>query len=160
MRAFVSISFYGITIYSLNLLYSRYVLREPLEWWTLHTCYAIENHNKIFSNTFECLYGYLYHQKCFSKCAYCWPSVVQKALIKCSLKLILVFILPWDYFCHYHTIQWLCMLTHWGRDKMAAVSQTTPSNAFSWMKMLEFRLIFRWSLFLRVQLTIIQHWFR
>ena len=51
-------------------------------------------------------------------------------------------------------------LTHWGRDKMAAVSQTTLSNAFSWMKMLEFRLRFHWSLFLRVQLTIIQHWFR
>ena len=36
-----------------------------------------------------------------------------------------------------------------GRDKMAAVSQTTLSNAFSWMKMLEFRLRFHWSLFLR-----------
>ena len=34
------------------------------------------------------------------------------------------------------------------------------SNAFSWMKMLEFRLSFHWSLFLSVQLTIIQHWFR
>ena len=51
-------------------------------------------------------------------------------------------------------------LTHWGRDKMAAVSQTTLSNAFSWMKMLEFRLRFHWSLFLKDQLTIIQHWFR
>ena len=51
-------------------------------------------------------------------------------------------------------------LTHWRRDKMAAVSQTTLSNAFSWMKMLEFRLRFYWSLFLRVPLTIIQHWFR
>ena len=51
-------------------------------------------------------------------------------------------------------------LTHWGRDKMAAVSQTTLSNAFSWMKMLEFRLRFHWRLFLRVQLTIFQHWFR
>ena len=29
-----------------------------------------------------------------------------------------------------------------GRDKMAAVSQTTLSNAFSWMKILEFRLRF------------------
>ena len=28
-----------------------------------------------------------------------------------------------------------------------------------WMKMLEFRLNFHWSLFLRVQLTIFQHWF-
>ena len=50
--------------------------------------------------------------------------------------------------------------THWGRDKMAAVSQTTLSNVFSWMRMLEFWLRFHWSLFLRVQLTIIQHWFR
>ena len=30
-------------------------------------------------------------------------------------------------------------LTHWGRAKMAAISQTTLSVAFSWMKMLEFR---------------------
>ena len=51
-------------------------------------------------------------------------------------------------------------LTHWGRDKMGAISQTTSSSAFSWMKMFEFRLKFQWSLFLRVQLTIFQHWFR
>ena len=51
-------------------------------------------------------------------------------------------------------------LTHWGRDKMAAISQTTFSNAFSWMKMYEFRLRFHWSLFLVVQTTISQHWFR
>ena len=31
-------------------------------------------------------------------------------------------------------------LTHWGRDKMAVISQTILSNAFSWMKILEFRL--------------------
>ena len=29
-------------------------------------------------------------------------------------------------------------LTHWGRDKMDAISQTTYSNAFSWMKIFEF----------------------
>ena len=51
-------------------------------------------------------------------------------------------------------------LTHWGRDKMAAISQTTLSNAFSWMKISEFRLKFHWRLFLMVQLTIFQHWFR
>ena len=45
----------------------------------------------------------------------------------------------------------LILLTHWGRDKMAAISQTTLSNALSWKKMLEFRLKFHWSLFLRVQ---------
>ena len=41
-------------------------------------------------------------------------------------------------------------LTHWGRDKMDAISQTTFSSAFSWMKMFEFQLEFHWSLFLRV----------
>ena len=51
-------------------------------------------------------------------------------------------------------------LTHWGRDKMDAISQTTFSNAFSWMKMHEFRWRFHWSLFLRFELTIFQHWFR
>ena len=51
-------------------------------------------------------------------------------------------------------------LTLWGRDKMDAISQTTYSNAFSWMKMYEFRLKFHWSLFPWIQLTIFQHWFR
>ena len=43
---------------------------------------------------------------------------------------------------------------------MDTISQTTFWGAFSWMKMFEFRLKFHWSLFLRVQLTIFQHWFR
>ena len=38
--------------------------------------------------------------------------------------------------------------------------QTMFSNAFSWMKIFEYRLKIHWSLFLRVQLTIFQHWFR
>ena len=41
-------------------------------------------------------------------------------------------------------------LTYWGRVNIDAISQTKLSNAFSWIKMLEFRLIFHWSLFLRV----------
>ena len=36
--------------------------------------------------------------------------------------------------------------------------QTKFSNAFSWMKMFEFRLRFHWSLFPRVQLTIFHDW--
>ena len=44
----------------------------------------------------------------------------------------------------------LIALTHWGRDKIDAISQTTISNTFSWMKMLECRLKFHWSVFLRV----------
>ena len=51
------------------------------------------------------------------------------------------------------------MLTHWGREKTATVWQTMISNAFSWMKMYEFSLKFHWSLFLRFQSKIFQHWF-
>ena len=62
------------------------------------------------------------------------------------------------------TLVWLAhiLLTHWDRDKMAAISQTTFSNAFSWMKMFKCRLKFHWTLFPRVhwQLTISQRWFR
>ena len=46
--------------------------------------------------------------------------------------------------------------TLWLRQ-MATIFQTTFSNAFSWMKMFKFRLR---CLFPRVQLTILQHWFR
>ena len=37
--------------------------------------------------------------------------------------------------------------------------RTTSSNAFSWMKSFVFWFEFHWSLFLRVQLTINEHWF-
>ena len=51
-------------------------------------------------------------------------------------------------------------LTHWDLDKKAAIFQKIFSNACSWMKMYQFRLRFHWSLFPRVLLTILQHWFR
>ena len=50
-------------------------------------------------------------------------------------------------------------LTHWGWDKMATIFLTTFSNAFSWMKMYHFWPKLHWSLSLRVQLLISQHWF-
>ena len=62
--------------------------------------------------------------------------------------------------CHWDYNSNAISLTHWGWDKMDAISQTTSSNAFSWMKMHEFRLRFHWNLFLRFELTIFQHWFR
>ena len=43
---------------------------------------------------------------------------------------------------------------------MATIFQTTFSNGFLRTKMHEFRLTSHWSLFLGVQLTICQHWFR
>ena len=48
-------------------------------------------------------------------------------------------------------------LTHLPLDKMAAISQTIFSDAFSWMKKFIFCLKFHWSLFLKVQLTITQN---
>ena len=62
--------------------------------------------------------------------------------------------LCWDLF------QIWIQLTHWGRDQMAAVSQTMFSKAFSWMKVYEFLFQLPWNVFLRFQLTIFQHWFR
>ena len=62
--------------------------------------------------------------------------------------------------CHTIRWAWLDSLKHWGRDKMAAISQTTFSSAFSWMKIYEFWFKFHWNFFLRVQLTIFQHCFR
>ena len=53
--------------------------------------------------------------------------------------------------------QWVNTLR---RDKMDAISQTTFSNEFSWMKMYQIRLRFHLNLFPRVQLTIFQHCFR
>ena len=49
-------------------------------------------------------------------------------------------------------------LTYWGRDKMAAIFQTTFPNAFFLNEMYEFRIRFHWNMFLRVKLTISQHW--
>ena len=60
---------------------------------------------------------------------------------------------------HHAQRKWL-LLTHWGRDKMTVIFQTTFSNAFSWMKMCKFWLTFHWRLFPNFRLTIFQHWFR
>ena len=67
---------------------------------------------------------------------------------------------PCPNFNHTMAVQLNCHLTHWGRDKMDAILQTTFSSAFPWMKMFKYRLKFHWILFLRVKLTIFQHWFR
>ena len=67
---------------------------------------------------------------------------------------------PWDkkVLHAYHCIDFT--LTHSDRDKMVNIFWKTFSNAFSWMKMYEFQLRFHWRLFLRVQLTVSQHWFK
>ena len=63
------------------------------------------------------------------------------------------------YLCY--VLKWsVTLLTHLCLDKIAAISPTIFPDAFSWMKNFVFWLKFDWSLFLRVQLTITQHWFR
>ena len=54
----------------------------------------------------------------------------------------------------------LLVLIHWGWDKIASILHISFPNVFSCMKIYEFCFRFHWSLFLRFQLTIFQHWFR
>ena len=61
-------------------------------------------------------------------------------------------------------LTYLCMkttwgLAHWGWDKMAAISQMTFSDGFSWIRIYKLCFRFHRSLFLRFKLTIFHHWF-
>ena len=60
---------------------------------------------------------------------------------------------------HDFIVRFVWYLTHLPMDKMAVISYTIFSDAFSWMKIFVFWLKFHLSLFLGVRLTIIQHWF-
>ena len=66
--------------------------------------------------------------------------------------------------CHYNnktvSILHLLILTISPWTKWPPFWQTTYSNAFSWMKMIELQFEFHWNLFPGVQLTISQYWFR
>ena len=76
----------------------------------------------------------------------CRPAMAQWRPGDCSHK--------WD-------ITWICkMISHFPLDKMAAISQPTYSSAFLWLKSFVFWFKLHWSLFLMVQLIIIQHWFK
>ena len=98
-----------------------------------------------------------------------WKSILCVCISACCRMLVCVraCLFPCIWVCTYsHSSVCACAynhshtLTHWGRDKMEAISQTTFSGAFPWIKIYEFRLILHWSLFLRFELTIFQHWFR
>ena len=59
-----------------------------------------------------------------------WPSVIMLSLAMVS---------PTCTYPNMITFSVDYMLTHWGQDKMAAISQTTFSSVFSWMKSFEFK---------------------
>ena len=49
---------------------------------------------------------------------------------------------------------------HYGRDKMAAISQTTFSNAFSWLRIIAVWFEFHWNFIWRVPFAIRHNWHR
>ena len=73
-------------------------------------------------------------------------TVLQESLWK---KILLYVIFKWFTVTLINSI-----VTHWTRNKVAAIFQTTFSNAFSWMKINKLRLRFHWNLFSRVQVTM------
>ena len=106
-----------------------------------------------------------------------WRSYDVSVVLYCSVYLYIVCIAPlYPYYLS-------ASINSSPLDKMATISQTilSDAHAFSWMKSFIFWLnfprweqrkkvtavtffrcptVFHWSLFLRVQLTITQHWFR
>ena len=154
-------------------------LRDPVVMWALSNFYRMST-SSIHVSVGMAFLGLgirgMSHQSCMSLCIGTDNIIggsINFALFYCVVILSVInafmrFIYPnyWRtsrlHYCH-HTGEVILkdiQLTHWGRDKMDVISQTTFSNAFSWMKMYYFQLKFHWSLFLWVQLTIFQHWFR
>ena len=66
------------------------------------------------------------------------------------------------FICVHHLSYWRInyeWLTHWGRYKMAAISQATFPNVISCMKMVVFGIIFHWKLF-KVEVLKMNHFNR
>ena len=110
----------------------KWTLRNKLQW----------NFNQILTFSFKKIHFKVQSAK--------WPQFINVGVSKYYREPVWLYSHQWSWCMLWWSSH---MLTHWGRDKMAAISQTTLSIAFSWMKILEFQLHFHWSLFLRVQLT-------
>ena len=112
----------------------------------------------------------------FSSASYILPIDIQYSLLYIYNQIgfiPLFFISMWFYVYVYIYISWTMVtfsacdyvlqcisLTHWVRINIDVILQTTVSTACSWIKPYEFRLRFHWSLFLMIQSTIFQHWFK
>ena len=120
---------------------------RPIKTWDEIT-YPFSNFDSCMVKIWECITNFIQHF-IMDVIAYpCWDrskSMLVKGFQGDDL-------IPLDDLC--------LALTHWGRDKMDAISQTTFSYAISSMKIVVFWLNFHWNMFARVQLTIMQHWFR
>ena len=102
-------------------------------WWFLWTFIVIDSvyRRSSRSSTTMCHVSWLCHRTCGKVTGKCWLTSVRSHQMR--------------------------PLTHWGRDKMAAILPTKFWRAFSWMKIYKFWLRFHWHLFFRFQLTIAQH---
>ena len=103
--------------------------------------------------------GHLFWGECFKNLVCHTPVMIRKV---CWF---------WQFFCgilsdktllqpYISHMCWHLALTHWGQGKITTISQTTFSNAFSWMKIYVCCLRFCWNMHLRFVLIISQHWFR
>ena len=153
----------------------KILVKQTLEWWMLSTPWGLNQmattlciHQIAISHV---LLKWVFEYPLSLKCVLDGPThksaLVEVIMAWCHLNgVVRPQWFKWSvYFCVDCILVVACIrlllsvLIHWGRDKMPDISQTL-SNAFSWMKIYEFRLVFHWSLFLRVQSTTSQHWFR
>ena len=106
---------------------------------TLHIHYWWQNRgNAAAPRHLECVHGifaFFFQEYCL--------RILRTLTRNCLINL------PKQSFTFWITANTGSYLTYWDRDKMVAILQTTCSNAFSSIKMFEFRIKFHWSLFLR-----------
>ena len=101
--------------------------RAPLSWWT----HMSDNSQRVFEKSTSYFVRYP-SLPCalFNVCVRHVSSAVYSVSTSSST-------------CRWRRVRPVHVaLTHWGRDKMAAISQTIFSNAFSWMKIIKFRFKF------------------
>ena len=140
--------------------YDRIMQSDNLQNWIPLQCNLLSYIFKL------CLTSYFVPHKnsltfswLFSKFIFPWPkSKVPRIFPDFAWSGIsLTYLWPRDTLLTYYHVE---ALTHLPLNKMAVISQTIYSDAFSWMKSFVLWSKFRWSLFLRVQWTITQHWSR
>ena len=122
----------GALMFFFYLCLNKRLSKESWGWWFETPSHQLWCHcNVMTSSGIQRKYFLLFSQHWACK----WPGIVRhQGSFRHSL-----FTWVWSPNICYR-------LTHWGRDKMEDIFQTTFSNAFSWMKMHELR--FHWNLFL------------
>ena len=148
----------------IKLLYKGQIDNDAALVQVIARCWTgVKSLSESMMTRFYDTYIYVIRSQCVSRGPHNVNYLVTKPTIEllAAAKTLLQFRGSYDLFTNYEysLFDWY-QLIHWGRDKMAAIFKATFLNGFSGMKMYVFRLRFHWSLFLGVQLAILQHWFR